>query len=229
MAGDASSVWRDAVLVARKDLLIEARTRVAVNQVAPFAVLVLLLFAFAFDSSTRVLREGTPGLFWIAVLLSGLLAVQRAFSLEAPDGLRDALRLSGLHPAGIFLGKVASVALQLLVLDLLLGLGVVALYDARLGAPALLVPSVVVATLGLAAVGCLYGVLSVGQRVASTLLPLLMLPALAPLLLCATQAVDAALSGTSGEGWRWLLLLVAFTGSYLALGAATFGILLDDS
>jgi heme exporter protein B len=115
------------------------------------------------------------------------------------------------------------------VLDLLLALGVVALYDATLGAPALLVPSVVVATLGLAAVGCLYGVLSAGQRVASTLLPLLMLPALAPLLLCATQAVDAALTGTSGEGWRWLSLLVAFTTSYLAIGAGTFGILLDDS
>lgn len=223
------SIWRDALLVARKDLEIEARTRVVVNQVAPFAVLVLLLFAFAFDSSTRVLRDGTPGLFWIAVLLSGLLAVQRAFSLEAPDGLRDALRLSGLHPAGIFLGKVVSVSLQLLALDLLLGLGVVVLYDATLGAPALLVPSVVVATLGLAAVGCLYGVLSVGQRVAATLLPLLMLPALAPLLLCATQAVDAALSGTSGEGWRWLVLLVAFTASYLGLGAVAFGILLDDS
>lgn len=228
MAGDPT-IWRAAVLVARKDLAIEARTRVAVNQVAPFAVLVLLLFAFAFDSSTRVLREGTPGLFWIAVVLSGLLAVQRAFSLEAPDGLRDALRTSGLPPTGIFLGKVASVALQLLVLDLLLGLGVIALYDATLGAPMLLLPSVVAATVGLAAVGCLYGVLSVGQRVASTLLPLLMLPALAPLLLCATQAVDAALSGTSSEGWRWLLLLVAFALSYLALGAATFGILLDDS
>lgn len=226
---DLGSIGRDAVLVARKDLAIEVRTRVVVNQVAPFAVLVLLLFAFAFDSSTRVLRDGTPGLFWIAVLLSGLLAVQRAFSLEAPDGLRDALRLSGLHPAGIFLGKVVSVSVQLLVLDVLLLLGVVALYDATLGAPALLVPSIVVATIGLAAVGCLYGVLSVGQRVASTLLPLLMLPALAPLLLCATQAVDAALSGTSGEGWRWLLLLVAFTTSYVGLGAATFGILLDDS
>lgn len=226
---DLGTVWRDAWLVARKDLAIEVRTRVVVNQVAPFAVLVLLLFAFAFDSSTRVLRDGTPGLFWIAVVLSGLLAVQRAFSLEGTDGLRDALRLSGLHPAGIFLGKTASVALQLLVLDLLLGLGVVALYDATLQAPALLVPSVVVATVGLAAVGCLYGVLTVGQRVASTLLPLLMLPALAPLLLCATQAVDAALSGTSGEGWRWLLLLVGFAISYVGLGAATFGILLDDS
>lgn len=222
-------MWRDALLVAGKDLRIEARTRVVVNQVAPFAVLVLLLFAFAFDSSTRVLRDGTPGLFWVAVLLSGLLAVQRAFSLEAPDGLRDALRLSGLSPAGIFLGKVLSVSVQLLVLDLLLGLGVVVLFDATLGAPMLLVPSVVVATVGLAAVGCLYGVLSVGQRVAATLLPLLMLPALAPLLLAATQSVDAALGGTSGEGWRWFALVLAFTGSYLGLGAATFGILLDDS
>jgi heme exporter protein B len=86
----------------------------------------------------------------------------------------------------------------------------------------------VAGTLGLAAVGCLYGILSVGQRVAATLLPLLMLPALAPLLLAATQAVDAALDGTSGEGWRWLLLVVGFATAYLGVGAATFGILLDD-
>lgn len=222
-------MWADAWAVARKDLLIEARTRVGMNQVGPFAVLVLLLFAFAFDSSTTVLRAGTAGLLWVAVLLSSLLAVQRAFSLEAPDGLLDALRLSGLAPAGIFLGKTLAVAVQLLVLDGVLLFGVVVLYDASLGSPALLVPTVVATTVGLAALGCSYGILAVGHRVAATLLPLLLLPALAPLLLAATQATDAALAATPDRGWRWLALVVAFALGYLGLGALTFGILLDDS
>jgi heme exporter protein B len=221
-------MWRDALLVAGKDLRIEARTRVALNQVAPFAVLVLLLFAFALDSETTVLRRATPGLFWVAVLLSALLAVQRAFALEAVDGLRDALRLSGLEPAGIFLGKVASVAVQLLALELLLALGVVVLYDASLGTPLLLVPTCLVATLGLASVGCLYGVLAAGQRVAETILPLLLLPALAPLLLAATQAFVAGVDGTAADGARWLGLLALFAAGYLGIGIATFGILLDD-
>lgn len=222
-------MWRDAWLVLVKDLRIEARTRVATTQVAPFAVLVLLLFAFALDSETTVLQRATPGLFWVAVLLSSLLAVQRAFALESSDGLRDALRLSGLHPGGIFLGKAGAVLVQLLALEVLLALGVVALYDAPLGSPALLVSTGVVAAVGVAAVGCLYGVLSLGQRVATTLLPLLMLPALAPLLLAATQAFAAGVDGRPGEGGRWLALLLLFATSYVGIGAGTFGILLDDS
>lgn len=222
-------MWRDALLVAGKDLRIEGRTRVAANQVAPFAVLVLLLFAFALDSDRVVLRDATPGLFWVAVLLAALLAVQRAFALEAVDGVPDALRLSGLHPAGIFLGKVLAVSAQLLALEVLLGLGVVVLYDADLGAPLLLVAASVGATLGLAAVGCLYGILAAGQRVAQTLLPLLLLPALAPLLLAATQAWKAGVDGVASEGLRWLGLLVLFAGAYLTAGVTTFGILLDDA
>ena len=222
-------MWRDALLVAGKDLRIEARTRVALNQVAPFAVLVLLLFAFALDSDRVVLRDATPGLFWVAVLLAALLAVQRAFALEAVDGVPDALRLSGLHPAGIFLGKVLAVSVQLLALEALLGLGVVVLYDAELDAPLLLVAASVGATLGLAAVGCLYGILAAGQRVAQTLLPLLLLPALAPLLLAATQAWNAGVDDVASEGLRWLGLLVLFAAAYLTAGVATFGILLDDA
>lgn len=222
-------MWRDALLVAGKDLRIEARTRVALNQVAPFAVLVLLLFAFAFDSDRTVLRDATPGLFWVAVLLSALLAVQRAFAIEAVDGIPDALRLSGLTPAGIFLGKVGAVAVQLAVLEALLGLGVVVLYDARLDSPILLVAASVAATVGLAAVGCLYGILAAGQKVAQTLLPLLLLPALAPLLLAATQAWSAGVDGVASEGWRWLVLLILFAAAYVAAGLATFGILLDDA
>ena len=93
-------MWRDAALVAAKDLRIEARSRVATNQVAPFAVLVLILFAIALDPDRGVLARAAAGLFWVAVLFSALLAVQRSFAIEAHDGARDGLRLSGLDAAG---------------------------------------------------------------------------------------------------------------------------------
>ena len=60
-------MWRDAVLVAGKDLRIEARSRVTINQVAPFAVIVLVLFAFALDPDRGFLSTAAPGLFWVAV------------------------------------------------------------------------------------------------------------------------------------------------------------------
>ena len=193
-------MFRDAVLIAGKDLRIEARSRVATNQIGPFALLVLVLFAFALDPDRGILTRATAGLFWITVLFCTLLAVQRAFSIESADGNRDALRLTALDPAGIFLGKAAAVALTALA-----------------------------ATAGLASAGTWYGVLAAGLRVRETLLPLLLLPVVAPVLIGATRAFEAALSGTPSEGWPWVGLLSVFALVYTALGLVAFGPLLEES
>src|SRR3954452_13622076 len=222
-------MWRDAVLVAGKDLRIEGHSRVTTNQVAPFAVLVLVLFAFALDPDRGVLTKAAAGLFWVAVLFSSLLAVQRSFAVEAGDAARDGLRLSGLDPAGIFLGKSAAVAVQLVGLELLLGLGIVVLYNADLHGPLLLVAPCVAASIGLAAAGTVYGVLAAGLKVQETLLPLLTLPALAPVLLAATRAWEVALGQSVDDGWKWVELLTVFSIVYVAAGVLGFGPLLEES
>ena len=109
-------MWRDSVLVAGKDLRIEARSRVGLSQVAPFGIVALVMFAFALGPDRTLMAKGAPGLFWVAVLFCTVLAVQRSVSVESVDGTRDGLRLSGLDPAGRFLGKAAAVAAQLIVL-----------------------------------------------------------------------------------------------------------------
>ena len=224
-------MWRDALLVAGKDLRIERRSRVTTNQVAPFALIVLVLFAFALDPDRGVLRQASAGLFWIAVLFCALLAVQRSFAVEATDGARDNLRLSGLDPAGVFLGKAAAVAVELVGLEVLLGVGVVLLYNADLRGALLLTLSCVTATLGLAAAGTVYGVLAAGLRVRETLLPLLLLPVVAPVVLAATRACEAAtgISGTPGDGAPWLRLLGVFAVVYTAFGILAFGPLLEEA
>jgi heme exporter protein B len=224
-------MWRDALLVAGRDLRLELRSRVAINQVAPFAVLVLVLFAFALDTEGDVLERTAPGLFWVAVVLSALLAIQRSAGLDAPDGVRDALRLSGLDPAGVFLGKVAAVAVQLAALELLLGAGVVLLYGVELDGLGTLVPVAITATVGVAAAGTLYGVLAAGIRVRETLLPLLLLPVVAPVLIAATRASEAALEGVTPDvaPADWLRLLVVFAVIYVAFGVVAYGPLLEES
>lgn len=222
-------MFRDAALVAGKDLRLEARSRVAINQILPFAVLVLVLFAFALDPDRGVLARATAGLYWVAVLFSGLLAIQRAFTIEAADGNRDALRLSGLDPAGIYLGKMAAVAVQLLVLEALLLLGVAVLYSTHLAGWGLLVATCLAATAAMASAGTLYGVLAAGLRVRETLLPLLLLPVLAPVLIASTRAFEAALSGATADGWPWLGLLVVFALVYIVSGVLGFGPLLEET
>jgi heme exporter protein B len=222
-------MWRDAILVGGKDLRVEMRSRVATMQVAPYAVLVLLLFGFAFDQNHSLLTQAAPGLFWMAVLLCTLLAVARSFAIEAADGARDGLRLSGLDPAGIFLGKAAAIAVELLLVEVVLGAGVVVLFGTDLHDPGLLVATALAATLGLASAGAVYGIIVAGLRVRETLLPLLILPVVAPVLLGATQAWMAALGLSTTNGWRWLTLLVSFAAIYVTLGVLSFGSLLEET
>ncbi|HUQ63196.1 MAG TPA: heme exporter protein CcmB [Acidimicrobiales bacterium] len=219
----------DAVLVAGKDLRIERRSRVATNQVLPFAILVLILFAFALDPDRGVLSRVGPGLFWVTVLFSALLAIQRSFAIEADDDARDALRLSGLDGAGIFLGKAGAIAIELALLEVVLGVGVAVLYNIPIRGAALLTATCVLTTVGIAAAGTIYGVIAAGLRVRDTLLPLLALPVLAPVLLAATRASDAALAAAPADGWPWVRLLAVFTTIYVAFGVIAFGPLLEEA
>ncbi|MFV0316768.1 MAG: heme exporter protein CcmB [Microthrixaceae bacterium] len=226
--GALGQILRGARLVTLKDLRLERRTRVAAAQMLPFALLVLLLFAFALDPDRGVLAEATGGLFWTTVLFTSVLAIQRAYALEMDHGLLDALRLTGLPPAAVFLGKVGSLVVQLGVLEVVLGIGVVVLYDARPTGWALLVVSALATTLGIAAAGATYGFLAARLRQGSALLPLLLLPLLAPVLIAATRAYDAALGRETGGGWPWAALLGVFAVAYLGLGTALYGPIMDD-
>ncbi len=223
------SLVRDAVLVLEKDMRLEMRSRVVVSQVMPFGLLVLILFAFALDPDRRVLGEATPGLFWLAVLFSTLLALQRSFEVETADGVTASLRLSGLDPAAIFLGKAAGIAIHLLALQVVLIVGATLFYGTAPAGPLLLVATCLSATAGLAAVGSLYGMLAAGMRVRDTLLPLLVLPVVSPVLISATQAFGAAYQQSSGSGWRWFGLLVVFALLYVVIGIFAFETLLEES
>ena len=216
-------MWREAALVAGKDLRIEVRSRVGLWQVVPFAVLVLVLVAFAIGPDSASLRHAAPGIFWIAVLFSTVLSIQRSVAIESGEGTRDGLRLSGIDPAGIFLGKAAAVGLQLLVLQIVLWAGVTVLFDVRVHVVWLAVVASLVATVGLACAGVLYGALSAGLRVRDTLLPILVLPVLAPVLLAGSKAWQAALDGSSSSGAEWLRILIPFAVIYLVIGIVLYG------
>lgn len=226
------SFWRMCWLIASKDLRVERRSRVVTNQVLPFAGVTMVIFAFALDKET-VLEQVAPGLIWLATMFSLLVLVQRAFGIEADDGALDALRVAGVDPRAIFVGKALALSAQLLLLEAVLLVLAIVLYRQTVpaGGVVLLVTTLLTATCGLAAVGTLYGGLAAGIKGRETLLPLLTLPAVAPVLIGATRAVEAAL-GTVGavvsDGWPWVGLLVVFAVAFGVGGALAFGPLVDE-
>jgi heme exporter protein B len=222
-----------ARMVAIKDLRIELRSRILLNQVLPFAAIVMVLFAFALDKDDLLVRVA-PGLVWLATLFSMLVVVQRSFAVEAADGALDALRTAGVPAQGIFFGKSMALTLQLVVLEALLFLAAFVLYSSRIGGSGvlLLITSALAASCGLGLVGTLYGGLTTGTKGRESLLPLLLLPVVAPVLIGATRATEAAL-GVGGismrEGWAWVALLVTYALLFGIGGSIAFGPLVDDS
>jgi heme exporter protein B len=220
---------RGALLVAGKDLRIESRSRVALQQILPFGGIVVVLFAFALDADRTLLPRAAPGLFWAAVLLAALLAVGRSFAVEESNRARDGLRLSGLDGGSVFLGKAAAIAVELFLLEVVLGVVVVVLYDVALHDALILLCAALAATIGLAATGTVYGVLAGGLRARETLIPLLVLPAVTPVMLGGTRAFQAALDDAPGDAWPWVQLLTAFAVLAVAAGVVVFGPLLEEA
>lgn len=228
----SQSTLRVARIVATKDLRIEMRSRVVTNQVVPFAALVMVMFAFALDDDSTLDRVA-GGLVWLATLFSLFIIIQRSFVIETADGALDALRVAGVNPAGIFLGKAAALVVQLLILETTLIGGAIVLYRVQVQPTSivLLVTCMLLATLGLAFVGTIFGGLAAGIRGRETLLPLLLLPAIAPVLIGATKATEAAfgISGmVSSEGWPWVGLLAVFAAVFGVGGLSAFGPLIEE-
>lgn len=223
---------RVALAVARKDLRIEWNSRILVNQVAPFAAIVMVLFAFALDND-GILQRVAPGLVWLATLFSMLVVIQRSFAVESADGALDALRVAGVDPAAIFVGKAVALMVQLFALESLLVFTAIVLYNVSMTPLGLLEAFVtmVTATIGLACVGTIYGGLAAGARGRETLLPLLLLPVVAPVLIGSTRAMESAFQSggaTVSEGWPWIGLLAVFAILFGAVGTVAFGPLIDE-
>lgn len=215
-----------AMRVAEKDLRIEWRGRVVVNQVLPFAGLVMVAFAFALDNDA-VLQRTAGGLVWLATMFSTFLIVQRSYAADVDDGALESLRAAGVDMQGVFLGKSLAVMVELAVLEVVLVLVGFVLYDVQvsLAGLGLLVAAMVGATLGFGFVGVLYGGLIAGAGFRETLLPLLVLPVVAPVLLAATRATESAI-GVAGsqisEGWPWVGILFVFAGVFGLGGLLSF-------
>lgn len=223
---DAAVAWQ----IARKDALAELRGRYLAASTLFFAALVLLLFGFALGPDTRRLTEAAPGLLWLAIVFGSLLTVARLHQLEAEDGALDELARYPVERYAIFLGKALAGFVALAVLGGLLLPVVAILYGIDLlGAWPALLAALLLGAIGLAAVGTFYAGVTVRMQAREVLLPLLMLPVVAPLLLAAVKATAAALGGDPlGELGAWLQLLAVFDVVMVVAGAATYGQLLEE-
>jgi heme exporter protein B len=215
--------------VAWKDVLIERRSKETLNALLFFALALLFVFQFALGPDRERLASVLPGLLWLGFVLSAVLGLGRAFLVERENDCWEALLLTPGDKSAIYLGKLASSLVLMLVVEALVLTLFVLFFNVDL-VPVLPGLALVIAlgTLGMAAVGTLFGAMTAQVRARELLFPVLLLPVLVPVLLATVKATEALLAGEPLSAVpHWLKLLVAADVVYLAIGILTFDVILE--
>ncbi len=194
-----------------KELRAEFRSRELLGTTIVFVLIVLVLFSFTFSPTSSESRRFGPGLLWLAFLFAGSLMLQPSFVREQTNDTLAALRLAPIEPFSILAGKMTANFLFLLMVELILLPVFAVLYNiAILPVLGQLVLVLVLGTLGMATTGTVFSAVAAQVRLRELLLPLLLLPVLAPLLVASTEATAGLLRDPAELSVVWLVFLVAF-------------------
>ena len=196
---------RVAVAVARKDLKSEWRTREVVPALAQFVVLALLIGNFGFAIDSRNASSIAPGILWLVVVFAGLYAFGRTFAAEREQASLEAMLLTPASPVAIFAGKALAATAVLVVCEAVLLPALMLFFGTPLSFG--VVSAVLLATVGMAAVGVLFAAIVARVRARELLLPLLTLPLWIPFIVAGGAAVQSALGVTQGYDEAMGLLL----------------------
>ena len=201
-----------ALVVARKDLAIEIRTRSAFLSVVVFTLLAIFTFYFAWDPTAVAAVDLAPGVLWVTFSFAGVLALQRSFGVELQDRAIDALMVAPIQRESVYLGKALANAVFVGAVLLIAMPGVALFYNLSFGrAFGALAPVGALAVIGLVAVGTLFSSMSVNTRMSELLLPMLSLPFFVPIVLASAQVSTRLLAGRPlDEAMPWLRILTAF-------------------
>jgi len=212
-----------AFSIAKKDLAIELRTKESLNAAGAFAVVILLLFSFAFDPDANATRELGGGLLWLVFAFAGALVFNRGFARELPNECLDTLLSSALSSASLLLGKALANLAMLIAVEFVSMIVFGIFYNVRWWLRPLELTAVcVLATWGISVVGAVFGALTVNLRLRELMLPVIIYPLLIPLLIAAIEITNALFANQPLSAYEllWGRVLLVFDIVFTALAMA---------
>ena len=213
-----------------KEVLVEARGREIVVAGVVFALLVLVIFNFAFDLRVDNVAQVAPGVLWVTVTFAGVLGLGRSFARERDRRTLDGLLLAPIDRSALYVAKVVSSFTSMLIVELVAVPAFIGLFNVSVNLP-LLVLGLLLGTLGLAGVGTLFAAIAAHTRAREVLLPLLLFPIQVPVILATVKTTGAAVRVPGTEApdvGQWLGLLVAFDALFLSLSVLLFEYVIEE-
>lgn len=211
-----ASFPRQVAMLLWKDVRVELRAGELIYATLLFAIIVVLLFSFSFLGGSPPTVEVMAGVLWVALSLSGMLGISRSFERERESDTLRALLLAPVERSALYLSKLLSVSLLMLLLCAVVVPVLCLLFGMKVGGAAAwgrLALLLLLGIIGFAAVAALFGASLGRARVREVLLPLLVYPLVVPVLLAGARGTYAILYGTPeslDDAWRWLKFLLVF-------------------
>ncbi|MBI0576294.1 heme exporter protein CcmB [Neobacillus cucumis] len=207
------NLFRTALLLAKKDLLSELKTKqILVTQII-FAGLVIVVFSFAFDPANNTTKAVIPGIIWVIIVFAGILGLNRSFISEQRNDTIQGLLVAPMEAASIFLGKFIANFTMILIVELVSIPFLFLLFDFKmLGSVGYFILVIFVGSFGFISIGTFLAALAANSRSSEMLLPLLLFPITSPILIGVTQATRIILTDMSklSSALSWTQMVTAY-------------------
>lgn len=222
------SFFRKVWLIAAKDLRIELRAKEILGVMAAFSILAVIIFGMAFDLRVPRSEMIAPGVLWGVLLFTGLLGLNRSFSSELDRRTLLALLLTPVDRSAIYLGKFLANFCFMALTALLLLPVMLFIFDVNFFSPWILM-TVLLGIVGYISVGTLFAALTASIRSRESMLPILLLPVLAPLFMAGLKMTELVVDAHSLSSFQnWLGMLVAFDLIFFTAAIMVFDLIWED-
>lgn len=207
------NIFRTALLLAKKDLLSELKTKqILVTQII-FAALVIVVFSFAFDAANNTTKAVIPGVIWVIIVFAGILGLNRSFISEQKNDTMQGLLVAPMEASSIFLGKFLANFTMILIVELVSIPFLFLLFDFKmLGSIPYFILVVFVGSFGFISIGTFLAALAANSKSSEMLLPLLLFPITSPILIGVTQATRIILTDMSklSSALAWTQMVTSY-------------------
>lgn len=221
---------RTAHAILMKDLKTEFRSREFLGHTFMFALLVIVIFNFAFRITAQNAPELSAGILWIAFLFAGTLGLGRSFLVEKENDCIQGLALSPVDRTAIFIAKFLANLLFLVIIQAMTLPAFIVLYNLNVMENFLAQSAVfLLGDVGFMTLGTLIAAMSVNLKAREILLPVLLLPLLVPLLIFAASATAALLTGADPAVYLTRMkFMAAFDVIFFVVSALVFEYIMDE-
>ena len=222
-----NKVWA----IIKKDIVTELRTKELFSSMLIFALLVIVIFNFAFGFSTELLDLAAPAMLWISFIFAGVLGLSRSFALEKEGNAVIGMLLTPTDRSLIYAGKMISNTIFIFLVGLLMVPMFILFFNYEFLSTLIpLIPVIFLGAVGFVSVGTLFSAMAINTKLREVLLPILLFPIIIPVIVSAVEISGQVLDGNSlFAASSSLKLLVSFDIIFLTACAVTFEYVIEES